>query len=89
MNYAIHPEVMGSDQGILSPDLVGPLYDRIEKAAGGIALFMNGAQGGMVTADNRNLEQPPRDALRAYWTDSRTWSECERIGELLAAILFT
>jgi hypothetical protein len=85
VNYAIHPEVMGSDQGILSPDLVGPLYDRIEKAAGGIALFMNGAQGGMVTADNRNLEQAPRDALRAYWTDSRSWSECERIGGLLAA----
>jgi hypothetical protein len=85
VNYAIHPEVMGSDQGILSPDLVGPLYDRIEKGAGGIALFMNGAQGGMVTADNRNLDQPPRDALRAYWNDSRTWAECERIGELLAA----
>jgi hypothetical protein len=85
VNYAIHPEVMGSGQGILSPDLVGPLYDRIEKAAGGIALFMNGAQGGMVTADNRNLEQPPRDALRAYWNDSRTWTECERIGGLLAA----
>jgi hypothetical protein len=85
VNYAIHPEVMGSEQGILSPDLVGPMYERIEKTAGGIALFMNGAQGGMVTADNRNLEQPPRDAQRAYWTDSRTWSECERIGGLLAA----
>jgi hypothetical protein len=85
VNYAIHPEVMGSDQGILGPDLVGPLYDRIEEAAGGIALFMNGAQGGMVTADNRNLEQPPRDASRAYWNDSRTWSECQRIGGLLAA----
>jgi len=85
VNYAIHPEVMGSDQGILSPDLVGPLDDRLEKVAGGIALFMNGAQGGMVTADNRNLEQPPRDALRAYWNDSRTWAECQRIGELLAA----
>jgi len=85
VNYAIHPEVMGSEQGILSPDLVGPLYDRLEKAAGGIAVFMNSAQGGMVTADNRNLDQPPRDAARAYWTDSRTWAECERIGGLLAA----
>ena len=85
VNYAIHPEVLGSAQGILSPDLVGPLYESIEKAAGGIALFLNGAQGGMVTADNRNLDQPPRDAARAYWNDSRTWSECERIGALLAA----
>jgi hypothetical protein len=84
VNYAIHPEVLGSDLGILSPDLVGPLYEQIEKSAGGIALFMNGAQGGMVTADNRNLDQP-RDAARAYWHDSRTWSECERIGGLLAS----
>ena len=84
VNYAIHPEVIGSGQGILSPDLAGPLYDSIEKAAGGVALFMNGAQGGMVTADNRNLDQP-RDALRGYWQDSRTWAECERIGGLLAS----
>jgi hypothetical protein len=84
VNYAIHPEVLGSKQGILSPDLVGPLYERVEKGAGGIALFMNGAQGGMVTADNRNLDQPPREALRAYWDDRRTWAECERIGGLLA-----
>jgi hypothetical protein len=84
VNYAIHPEVIGSGQGILSPDLVGPLNDNVEKAAGGVAVFMNGAQGGMVTADNRNLDQP-RDALRAYWEDSRTWAECERIGGLLAS----
>jgi len=84
VNYAIHPEVIGSGQGILSPDLVGPLNDAVEKSAGGMALFMNGAQGGMVTADNRNLDQP-RDPLRGYWQDSRTWSECERIGLLLAS----
>jgi hypothetical protein len=83
VNYAIHPEVLGNAQGILSPDLVGPLYDRIEQEAGGVALFMNGAQGGMVTADNRNLDEP-KDKLRAYWNDSRSWSECERIGRLLA-----
>jgi hypothetical protein len=85
VNYAIHPEVLGSDRGILSPDLVGPLYDRIEQAAGGVAVFMNGAQGGMVTADNRNLEAPPKDALRGYWNDIGSWGECERIGRLLAS----
>lgn len=85
VNYAIHPEVMGSGQGILSPDLAGPLYDALEKAAGGVAVFMNGAQGGMVTADNRILDQPARDAARAYWNDKQSWSECERIGGLLAS----
>jgi len=84
VNYAVHPEVMGSRQGIVNPDLVGPLCDRIEKAAGGMALFFNGAQGGMVTADNRELDQP-RDPLRAYWRDKQDWSECERIGGLLAS----
>jgi hypothetical protein len=85
VNYAIHPEILGSKRGILSPDLVGPFYDAVESAAGGVAVFMNSAQGGMVTADARNLDAPPRDALRAYWNDNGTWAECERIGKLLAS----
>jgi hypothetical protein len=74
VNYAIHPEVLGSRAGILSPDLIGTLCERIEAKAGGVAIFMNGAQGGMVTADNRGPEGK----------DLRTWAECERIGTLLA-----
>ncbi|WP_353717419.1 hypothetical protein [Dyadobacter sp. 676] len=74
VNYAIHPEVIGSGRGILSPDLCGPLYDRIEARGGGIAIFMNGAQGGMVTADNR-LDNGK---------EANDWNECKRIGELLA-----
>jgi hypothetical protein len=84
VNYAIHPEVLGSDVGILSPDLIGPLCEKIESQAGGTALFMNSAQGGMVTADNRDLKQA-RDPQRAYWNDSRSWEECLRIGHLMAA----
>jgi hypothetical protein len=84
VNYAVHPEVLGNDVGILSPDLVGPLCQEIESRAGGTALFMNSAQGGMVTADNRNLDQP-RDPIRGYWNDARTWDECLRIGRLMAS----
>ena len=83
VNYAIHPEVLGNSVGILSPDLVGPLCEKLEAQTGGTAIFMNGAQGGMITADNRNLNEP-RDPLRAYWNDSRTWEECLRIGRLMA-----
>lgn len=74
VNYAVHPEVIGSAQGILSPDLCGPLYERIESRAGGVAIFMNGAQGGMVTADVR----------RDNGQEANTWEECIRIGHLLA-----
>jgi hypothetical protein len=83
VNYAIHPEVLGNNVGILSPDLVGPLCDKIEASAGGMAIFLNGAQGGMITADNRNLNEP-KEPLRAVWKDSRTWEECLRIGRLMA-----
>jgi hypothetical protein len=44
---------------------------------------MNGAQGGMVTADNRDLKRP-KDAERAVWHDDRTWAECLRIGHTMA-----
>ena len=84
VNYAIHPEVLGSRVGILSPDLVGPLCDQLEDDLGGMGMFMNGAQGGMVTADNRLLDKPS-DPLKAKWHDARTWSECLRIGRLLAS----
>ena len=83
VNYATHPEVLGADEGILSPDLVGPMCDRIEETVGGMAIFMNGAQGGMITADNRDLERP-KDATRGYWHDNRTWDECVRIGNTMA-----
>lgn len=74
VNYAVHPEVIGSAQGICSPDLIGPLYDRLQEKGAGTGLFMNGAQGGMVTADNRRPEGK----------EARSWEECIRIGTLLA-----
>lgn len=83
VNYAVHPEVLGNRLGLTSPDLVGPLCDKLEADLGGVALFFNGAQGGMITADNRILERPS-DPLRAKWHDARTWDECLRIGRLMA-----
>jgi hypothetical protein len=74
VNYAIHPEVLGSDAGICSPDLVGPLYERLAEKGGGMGIFLNSAQGGMVTADNR----------LPGGKEARTWEECQRIGRLLA-----
>ena len=74
VNYAVHPEVLGADAGICSPDLIGPLYARLLERGGGVGLFMNSAQGGMVTADNR---APGGKEFRSY-------EECTRIGNVLA-----
>jgi hypothetical protein len=84
VNYAIHPEVLGNSLGLISPDLVGPLCDKLEADLGGMGMFMNGAQGGMITADNRLLDKPS-DPLKAKWQDARTWQECLRIGRLMAS----
>jgi hypothetical protein len=84
VNYAIHPEVLGNRVGLVSPDLVGPLCDQLEADLGGMAMFMNGAQGGMITADNRLIDQPA-DPIKAKWNDARSWEECLRIGHLMAS----
>jgi len=74
INYACHPEIIGPDQKTMSPDFVGPLYERIEERKAGTGIFMNGALGGMVTADCRG----------PAGKDVQTWDECIRIGYLLA-----
>jgi len=74
VNYAVHPEVIGASQGICSPDLIGPLYARLLEKGGGVGIFMNSAQGGMVTADNR----------LPGGKEARDWAECVRIGNQLA-----
>lgn len=75
VNYATHPEILGTSRKLMSPDLCGPLYDRIEAKAGGMAIFMNSAQGGMVTADTR---------LDDNGNEANDWNECIRIGNLMA-----
>ena len=74
VNYAIHPEILGTGRKLISPDLCGPLYDRVESKIGGMAIFMNSAQGGMVTADTR----------LPNGKEANDWNECIRIGNLLA-----
>lgn len=73
INYACHPEVLLSLQ-VCSPDFVGPLYDYVDEKTGGMTLFVNGAQGGMVTADARGVER-----------EEELWPECVRIGHLLGS----
>ena len=65
VNYAVHPELMNIRS--LTSDIVHYMRQTIEGAEGGIALFLNGALGGMVTVDS-----PGND-----------WRECERVGNAL------
>jgi hypothetical protein len=47
VNWANHPEALGSANTLISADYVGAYYRVIETLRGGTAVFMNGAVGGM------------------------------------------
>ena len=49
VNFACHPEVLDTRQ--ITADFPHWLYDTVEGGGGGVCLYLNGAQGGMITAD--------------------------------------
>ncbi|HLK61389.1 MAG TPA: hypothetical protein VKU00_32870 [Chthonomonadaceae bacterium] len=49
VNYACHPEILNTHH--LTADFPCWLYKTVEGRGGGVCLYLNGAQGGMVTAD--------------------------------------
>lgn len=56
VNYACHPEVLNNSR--ITADFPHWLYETVEKTAGGVCLYLNGAQGGMVTADYDESSAP-------------------------------
>lgn len=73
VNFACHPEVLNNKQ--ITSDFPHWLRQDVEAKFGGIAIYMNGAQGGMVTADIKNEDDYPK---------GEAWPEAERIGKTLA-----
>ena len=67
-NHAGHPNVMSGDNYLISPDYPGRAEVLLEKKFGGLAIFVNGAQGTMDI-----------DGLR-----DRDWAGVERVGGALA-----
>jgi hypothetical protein len=68
-NHAGHPNVLSGENYLLSADYPGRAAELIEQQLGGLALFINGAQGSVDI-----------DGLR-----DRDWEGRERIGQALAA----
>lgn len=68
VNFGLHPEVLWRDNRLMTADFVHYLCRELEEAVGGVAVFLNGALGGMVTPD----------------VADRTFEEAERVGVTLA-----
>lgn len=48
LNYACHAEFLGQNNSRLSADFPGHLYPELERREGGVALYFNGAVGGII-----------------------------------------
>jgi hypothetical protein len=71
VNYACHPEIFHGK--MVTADFPLYLYHRIEQKVGGVPMFLNGALGGMITADAKEASE-----------ESGWIREAERIGNTLA-----
>ncbi len=72
-NFACHPEVLNNDQ--LTADFPNWFYRTVEAQGGGVAIFVNGALGGMVS---------PTEDPNYQGEKGKDWARAERMGTLLA-----
>ncbi len=76
INFAMHPETLWSNNHVITADFPGYTRTRVEELSGAsLALFYNGALGGMVTVDNKKDDKGK---------DLHSFEECERVGYAVA-----
>jgi hypothetical protein len=68
VNYASHPEVMQNGSNDLTADFCGVTMREVERAFGGVGVYLNGALGGMVTPE----------------AQKNRWDEVHRVGAGIA-----
>jgi hypothetical protein len=63
VNWANHPETLGSKNTAITSDYSGYLRDELEKRLGGVAVFINGAVGGMQSPLGARIEGVPEESF--------------------------
>ncbi len=84
VNWANHPETLGSRNTQISADYPGYFYKRLEAKAGGMAVLWNGAVGGMQSPLGAKIKDPATGAIAAENSFRKTQVLGERIGDLAA-----
>jgi hypothetical protein len=81
LNWANHPETLGSKNTLITADYSGYLCAELERLLGGTAVFVNGAVGGMQSP----LGSTVKDAQGRLLADA-TFEKAEHIGKRVAAL---
>jgi len=90
VNASIHPETLGGKGSLITSDFPHYLREGIEKGGfqiqgqpvkglGGIAIYFNGAVGGLMTTLGAEVKDESGKVL-----PQRSWEKMQRIGELMA-----
>jgi hypothetical protein len=64
VNWANHPQTLGPANTLVSADYPGCLYSRLEELEGGVAVFVNGAVGGMQSPLGAQVPGAGEDSFR-------------------------
>ncbi|HSM78089.1 MAG TPA: hypothetical protein VLT57_10705 [Bryobacteraceae bacterium] len=82
VNWANHPETLGSRNKEITADYSGYLRSELEKRLGGVAVFVNGALGGMQSPLGSKVPDPATGAP----APDNTFRKAEIIGRAVADI---
>jgi hypothetical protein len=84
VNWANHPETLGSRNTEISADYPGFFYKRLEARLGGMATLWNGAVGGMQSPLGAKIKDPDTGTIAAENSFRKTQILGERIADLAA-----
>jgi hypothetical protein len=84
VNWANHPETLGSRNTQISADYPGFFYKRLESKLGGMAVLWNGAVGGMQSPLGARFKDPATGQIAAENSFRKTQVLGERIADLAA-----
>jgi hypothetical protein len=84
VNWANHPETLGSRNKQISADYPGFFYKRLEARLGGMAVLWNGAVGGMQSPLGAKIKDPATGSLAAENSFRKTEILGDRIADLAA-----
>lgn len=84
VNWANHPEALGSKNTLVTADYPAYLYARLEELSGGVAVFINGAIGGMQSPLGAKVRDPATGAEVADGTFRKAELIGRRVAELAA-----
>lgn len=82
VNWANHPETLGSRNTLITADYSGYLCRELERALGGTAVFVNGAVGGMQSPLGAAVKDPRTGSV----LPERTFEKAEFIGSRVARL---